>query len=123
MAELTNGMIHSEGLGMIIRNVSISSSSNDLDIGLASFVVLRNTKGGSVDLTGLAAGSKNDAVAHQTILYNASSDDIVIKNGNVLSLSANQIYSKTGADITLTQHDSIKLFHVNLPERDGWKEI
>ena len=70
----------------------------------ANYVILNNTTGASVDLTGIVAVE----AGFEIVLLNMSAQNIVIKNDSASSSVGNKLYTLSGADVTLAQHQSIR---------------
>lgn len=104
------------------NNQSIKASSGIF----ANYIILNNTSGASADLTGLGASEAGQEI----VLLNISAQNVVIKNNSASSDAANRIYAISGADVTLAQHQSIRLRYradVSIGSyitetRTGWQE-
>lgn len=107
----------------IRRDEELTGNTNNLNIVDASYIALNNTSEGSVDLTGLTLHTHPDTMVHKTILYNISVDDIVIKHNSASSSAGNKIFTQSGLDVTLSQWDSIEIYHVDVTGRHGWQQI
>lgn len=90
--------------------VTLAASSNNQTIKLSSgvnagYIILNNTAGASVNLTGLVATE----AGHELVLLNMSAQNVVVVNSSASSLAANRVYTTSAADVTLAQHASIRL--------------
>jgi len=120
MAEISNSGIHGSGIGLTIDGFQLYGDTNNLDVKLNSFVTLNNTSGGLINLTGAYLGAPNGSFAHSLIVYNISSNDIVLKHNDILSSIGNRFFNKSGLDIVLGSLELASFYHVELPERHGW---
>lgn len=109
--------------------ITLAGSSNNQAIKLSSgvnanYILLNNTSGGSVDLTGLVAPDSGS----ELVLLNISAQNVVIKNNSGSSSAANRIYTISAADVTLAQHASIRLRYRTsvgsyiTETRTGWQQ-
>ncbi len=105
---------------------TIAVNTDDMSIvdttinAMSNYIILNNSTGGSLNLTGLSAS--NVDAGYEMLLLNKSAQDIVIKN-NTTSSAANRFFTLSGADVTLNQHESIKLIYRADSTRTAWQEI
>lgn len=105
---------------------TIAVNTDDMSIvdttinAMSNYIILNNSTAGSLNLTGLSAS--NVDAGYEMLLLNKSAQDIVIKN-NTTSSAANRFFTLSGADVTLNQHESIKLIYRADSTRTAWQEI
>lgn len=80
--------------------VSVAASQNDYAIGTARTIILNNTSGGSIDITSIGISQVNGQ--EFSIILNAASSAVVLKNASGSGTAANRFLCNTGADITLS---------------------
>lgn len=116
--------------------VTISGNTNNQSIEtaahvLANYILLNNTSGASADLTGIQTVLSSTGVivpGTEIVLLNISAQNVVIKY-DTTSTAANRFFTISGADVTLAQHQSIRLrYRASITNyltesRVGWQEI
>lgn len=103
------------------NNMSLTTTSN----GRANYVLLNNTAGASIDLTGIAglAASPPLSDGFQLLILNISASNIVVKHSSVSSSLGNRIFTTTAADVTLAQHSFMRLVLRNDASRTNWQQV
>lgn len=115
--------------------VTLAGNSNNQSIEtpanvVANYILLNNTSGGSVNLTGIQVTLSSTGVivpGTEIVLLNISTQNVVIKY-DTTSTAANRFFTISGADVTLAQHQSIRLrYRASITNyltetRTGWCE-
>ena len=88
--------------------IDITANTDDLDSNNYSLLVITNTTGGSLNITGSVA--KDDGYILGIYNSETSTGNVVLKY-NTTSAAANQFKNFTGVDITLTPGKFFRFFY------------